>query len=132
VKSIAALALLAAGAVFMPDADAQSVSIRIDTPELGVRIGPSVGYGVVDYPVAYPVPVYMPPVVVAPRPVAVYPAPVYLPPPPPRLIVAPSPRYAPVPVYYAPPHGRAYAPYPPPGHRKHKHHWKKHRDRYDD
>jgi hypothetical protein len=130
VKAIAALTLLVAGAAFLPRADAQTVSVRIDTPEIGIRIGAPVDYGPAAYPVpVYPAPVYAPPpVIVAPRPVAVYPAPVYLPPPPPRVIV-PPPRVivAPAPVYYyGPPHLRPYPYWEQGGRGKHKH-----RDRYE-
>jgi hypothetical protein len=128
VKAIAALTLLVASATLLPQADAQTVSIRVDTPEIGIRIGAPVDYGPAAYPVpVYPAPIYAPPpVIVAPRPVAVYPAPIYLPPPPPRVIV-PPPRviYAPTPVFYGPPHLR---PYP---YRDHVGRGKyKHRDRY--
>lgn len=127
-KALAALTLLVAGAAFLPQADAQTVSIRVDTPEIGIRIGAPIDYGPVAYPVpVYPAPVYSPPpVMVAPRPIAVYPAPVYLPPPPPRVIV-PPPRiiYAPAPIHYGAPHLR---PYRYDDHRGRKH---KHRERYD-
>jgi hypothetical protein len=125
VKSIVALVLLAATAALTPAAHAQNVSIRVDTPEFGIRVG-NVGYGVVGYPVpvypapVYPVPVYAPPVVVA-RPVPVYPIPVYAPPP--RVIV-PAPVYGPV----AYPYGGAYRY----GHlHKHRKHYNRYGDRYD-
>jgi hypothetical protein len=127
VKTIAALAL-AAAAVLAPAAHAQPVSIRIDTPEFGVRVG-NIGYGAVGYPVpVYPAPVYAPPVVVA-QPLPVYPVPVYVPP---RVIV-PAPVYGQVVYPYA--YGKPYR-YGHP-HKHHKHHKHGNRyiryvDRYDD
>lgn len=115
-RSIAALALLVASTALLPAANAQHVTVRVDTPEFGFRVGPHGGYGVV----GYPAPVYgPPPVIVVPRPV--YRAPVYLPPP--RVIV-PQPIYAPAPVYY--PYGRGYG-YPPGHYRKHDKHHRHHR-----
>jgi len=114
-KSLAALALIVAGAASLPlSAHAQSVSVRVDTPEFGIRIGAPIGHGpVAVYPAPvypapiYPAPVYAPPVVIAPRPV--YPVPVYAPPP--RVIVLPSPFYAPAPrIGYPNRHYRTYSP----------------------
>lgn len=122
-RSIAALALLVAGTALLPAANAQHVTVHVDTPEFGFRIGHPGGHGVVGYPVpVYPAPVYAPPpVIVVPRPV--YPAPIYLPPP--RVIV-PRPIYAPAPVYYT--YGRGYGYGYPPGHyRKHDKHHRHHR-----
>jgi hypothetical protein len=89
----------------LTQASAQSVSIRIDSPQWGVRIG-------TDLPPLYPG-FYPAAVVVAPPPVVYSPPPVvYVP------VYAPAPRYiAPAPVYYG------YGPpaFVPPGHR-HKHH----------
>ena len=115
-KTIAALAFFVASAAILPDADAQNVSIRIDTPEIGLRIGAPVGYGVVGYPAAvYPAPVYRAPVYPAPiYAPPVYPVPVYVPPP--RVIVAPAPVY-----YYPYSHAR---PHPPGHHRKPKGHYR--------
>jgi hypothetical protein len=68
-------------AALAPFAAAQAqVSVSVSTPEFGIRIGTPMPRPV------YPVPVYVPPVVVA--------TPVYLPPP----VYAPPPRYAPPPV----------------------------------
>ncbi|MCX8003896.1 MAG: hypothetical protein N2688_02905 [Burkholderiaceae bacterium] len=81
-RPFAALALAAAFVAPHAGAGAQPVSVRIDTPEFGIRIG---------HPVP---PVYgPPPVVVAPPPPVVYA-------PPPRVIVAPPPVYYPSPPYY--------------------------------
>lgn len=99
-KTVLTAALIAAAASLVPAAaDAGGVSIRIDTPEVGIRFG----HRLPPPQVYLPVPVYSPPVVVAPRPI--YPAPIYLPPPPPpRVVVLPPP-----PVIYAP-YGYGYRP----------------------
>jgi len=92
--AIAAVALTVA-AVASPFSAAQassSVTIRVDTPEFGIRIGT---------PVRVPVPVFVPPPVVVP-------APVYVPPAVPRVIVA-TPVY--YPVYYMPVPGHAKKPF---------------------
>ncbi|MGE5337053.1 MAG: hypothetical protein ACM3PU_04440 [Gemmatimonadota bacterium] len=93
-------AALAAGALLVPfgAARAQEVSVRISTPEFGIRIGspyPAPVYAPVYSPPVYSPPVYSPPVVVAPAPVY-YEAPRYVIVPPPRVVVG-----APV-VYRAP------------------------------
>lgn len=121
--SIAASALIA-GAACAPlgAAQAQQVSVRIDTPEIGIRIGspyPQPVYGPVYpapvYPVeAYPAPVYAPPVVIAPAPVY-YPAT--------RWAVAPPRVYMPAPVYYRQPW------FVPWGHERK--YWKAKHHRYD-
>ena len=97
---ILAAAAVAALALFPAQrAAAQPVTVRVDTPEFGFRIGMPV------YPapvVVAPVPVYAPPpMVYAPPPRVLYPPVVYAPPP--RVIVAPRPVYvAPRTVYVAP------------------------------
>ncbi len=89
--------------------DGHAVTVRVDTPDFGIRIG---------HPGYYPGPVVVapPPVIVAPPVYA--PAPVYMPPPvytPPRVI------YAPAPVIYA----------PHPGHGGHHRHHPRHRHHHD-
>lgn len=109
-KPLAAIAVAAGLAVPFGAALAQPVSVRIETPEIGIRIG-------------HPLPhLHVPaPVVIAPPPV------VYAPPP--RVIVAPPPVvYYPVPPYY-----RAYDKGHWHKHRWHKHHWRGYHDhRWDD
>ncbi|HUL67830.1 MAG TPA: hypothetical protein VLW55_24765 [Burkholderiaceae bacterium] len=88
-----AIALGLAAAAPIGAALAQPVSVRIDAPEFGIRIG-------------VPVPhVYVPaPVVVAPPPVVVAPAP---------RVIAPAPVYYPAPYYHPAPYYRArYVSYP--------------------
>lgn len=139
-RTLAALALVVTSALALPlAADAQTLTIRIDTPHLGLQLGtplPAIPvYQAPIYPIVqrapvyqprhgpfplYPPPVYAPP----PYPVRFYPAPIYAPP----RIVLPAPVYTPVPIYYGRPvysHGR------PIAHGKHKHRHDR-RDRYDD
>lgn len=99
-------AALIAVALPLGAAQAQQVSVRIDTPDIGVRIG-----------TPYPPPVYAP--VYAPPPVLFAPAPVYYSAP--RYVFAPTPRvFVPAPVVYRSPWygSRAY---------RYKH-WKRYRD----
>ncbi|HYM48290.1 MAG TPA: hypothetical protein VES91_07400 [Burkholderiaceae bacterium] len=100
---------------------ANGISVRVNTPEFGIRIGAPYHR---PPPVYYPAPVY--------HPVPIYhPAPVYGPPP---VIYAPPPRYiAPPPVVYGYPYhyagGRGY------GHQRHhwRHpHWRHDRRHHDD
>ena len=112
--AVAALALIPA-----QRAAAQSVTVSVDTPEFGFRIGTPF------YPapvVVAPAPVYAPPpVIYAPPPRVVYPPVVYAPP---RVVVAPRTVYvAPRPVYVAP-------RWTPPGHR-HGHYRAGYPHRYD-
>lgn len=103
--AITAVALGLAAAAPIGSAFAHPVSVRIDGPEFGVRIG-------------VPVPrVYLPaPVVVAP---------------PPRVIYAPPPPvYAPRPIYYPAPYYRTR--YDAPHHRHHRRHWDERRGRWCD
>lgn len=103
-------AVLTTAALPLGAAQAQQVSVRIDTPDIGIRIG-------TPYPQVYG-PVYAP--VYAPPPVVVAPAPVYYPAP--RYVVAPPPPrvFVPAPVVYG---ARWYGP------RWHdRKHWKHHRD----
>ncbi len=105
--AVIAAAALTAAALPLSAAHAQDVSVRICTPEFGIRIGPP-AYG----------PAYAPPVMVAPAPVVVAPPPVYYPP---RYVIAPQPRViVPAPVVYRP----WFGPY---GYWKHG--WKHYRDR---
>ena len=80
---------------------AQHVTVRIDAPEFGIRIGHP-GYPPPIF--VAPAPVYVPPPVYFPHPVVRYPAPVYHAPVylPPRVI------YAPPPVVLYPYPGRGY------------------------
>jgi hypothetical protein len=127
-KRTALLAALLATALLPFTAARAQVSVSINTPDFGIRVGPPLHRPV------YPVPVYMPaPHVVVPAPVylppPVYlPSPVYLPPP----VYAPPPRYVPPPVVRTVvvptvvyPHYPAYAgsrvAYGHPKHWKHKH-----------
>jgi hypothetical protein len=107
---IAALAstLAIVGATLLPidEAAAQDVTIRVSTPEFGVRIGAPRHYE--------------PPVVVAPAPVY-QPAVVY--PPAPRVIYAPAPR-----VIYAPVYERGWHRHHRHGHRAHRHGWERDHD----
>jgi hypothetical protein len=120
-KTLAALALVVASAVTLPlTANANSLTIRVDTPHLGIHFGTPLR----------PVPVYQ-----APFYPIVHPAPVYIP----SRVVLPAPLYAPVPVYYGRPGHGYYVPVRHIGHGKHKHrHERRHdrrhdrRDRYDD
>jgi len=103
--AITAAVLGLAAAAPIGSALAHPVSVRIDAPDFGIRIG-------------VPVPrVYVPaPVVVAPPPV----------------VYAPAPRvYAPAPVYYPAPYYRTRyeAPYP---HYRHHRHWDERRGRWCD
>lgn len=102
-KPLAAIAVAFGFAVSSTAAFAQPVSVRIDTPEFGIRIG-------------HPLPhVHVPaPVVIAPPPV------VYTPPP--RVIV-------PAPVYYPAPYYRAYYGGHWHKHRWHRDPWCDARDR---
>lgn len=104
--------LLAAALLPVAAANAHGVSVSVNTPDFGIRIGA---------PIYRPVPVYAPP------PVVYAPAPVFYTPPP-RVIYAP-PRvvYRPYP-YYA---GVRVAPVPY-GHWKHKHRDSHRHDRHDD
>jgi hypothetical protein len=94
-------------------ADARSLTIRVDTPHLGIHIGTPLR----------PVPVYR-----APMYPIIQPAPVYVAP----HIVLTAPFYAPVPVYYGRP-GYGYdVPVRHIGHGKHKHRHDHRQDRrYD-
>jgi hypothetical protein len=108
---LAAAAVAALALVPAQRATAQQVTVRVDTPEFGFRIGTPIYPGPV---VVAPAPVYAPPpVVYAPLPRVMYPPVVYGPP---RMVVAPRPVYvAPSPVYVAP-------RWIPPGHRyRHQH-----------
>lgn len=104
-SKLVVLTLIAAGtmawAVATP-ASAQNVSIRVDTPEFGIRIG---------HPGFRPPPVYVapPPVFIPPPPVVYYPAPRVIYTPPPRVIYAPPP---PVVYYPYPYYGRPHKPHP--------------------
>ena len=124
-----AASALIAGAACAPlsAAQAQQVSVRIDTPEIGIRIGspypqpiygpvyPAPVYPAPVYPVrGYPSPVYAPPVVIAPAPVY-YPA---LP-----MVVAPPRVFLPAPIYYRQPW------FMPPGHERK--YWRTKHHRYD-
>lgn len=147
-KTLAALALVVTSALALPlAADAQNLTIRIDTPHLGLHLGaplPAIPvYQAPLYPVVqrapmypprhgpfplYPAPIYAPPH----YPVRFYPAPVYATP----RMVLPAPVYAPVPVYYGRP-VYSHAATRQIGHGKHKHKHRHdrrhdHRDRYDD
>jgi hypothetical protein len=102
----------AAGTAFN-SAHAQQVSIRIDTPEIGIRIGtpyPQPIYAPVYSPPIYSPPVYAPPIYSAP--ILVAPPPVYYRAP--RYVVAPPRVFAPGPFAYRGPwfnppgHGRKY------------------------
>ncbi|MCU0949697.1 MAG: hypothetical protein MUC68_01215 [Burkholderiaceae bacterium] len=123
-RNALAIAAVALGTAAALPASAQGVSVRVDTPEIGIRFGtprPPVY-------VAVPAPIYAPPpVFVTPRPpVAYYPAPIYAPPP--RVVMLPPP-----PVYVPYAHGRAYRYVDPYGRvvyvktPRHKH-WRHHRD----
>jgi hypothetical protein len=91
----------------------QEVSVRIDTPEFGFRIGTPRVY-------APPQVIYAPPVVIAPAPVYVPPRVVYAPP---RVV------YAPPKVIYQP----VYEPYPVyVGKVKPHKHWRKHWRHHDE
>lgn len=101
-RSTLLIAALAAIATVAPltATQAQQVSVRIDGPHWGVRIGAP---GVVVVP-AYPPPVIYapPPVIYAPPPVIYAPAPVVAAPP--RVVYAPAPViYGPPRVVYGPP-----------------------------
>jgi hypothetical protein len=102
--------LLAAGIALNPAlVRAQSVTVRIDTPQIGIRIG-------------QPLPRYAPPVLYAPAPV---PPVVYVPaavPPPVVVPVYPPVIYAPPRVFYAP-------VVVPPGRRWGHHHGWRHGER---
>lgn len=80
-KSLAAIALALGLAAPFGAALAQPVSVRIDTPEIGIRIGQPLPHLLVPAPVviAPPPVVYAPPprVIVAPPPVVYYPVPPY-------------------------------------------------------
>lgn len=112
-SKLVALTLIAASTMALAAATparAQHLTIRVDTPEFGIRIGH---------------PHYRPqPIIVAPAPVYIPPPPVYVPPPP--IYVPPPTVYYPAPhVVYAPP-PVVYAPYPRHGrdyrHKHHRHH----------
>ncbi len=120
--SLAALLVSSALALGPSIAHAQSVTVRIDTPQIGIRIG-------------QPLPRYAPPVIYAPAPPPVVYVPASVPPPvvvpvyPP--VVYPPVVYAPPRVVYAPvvvPPGRAW------GHHRHwRHDEREERDgRYGD
>jgi hypothetical protein len=121
--AVLSICALAVAAVVLPGAaDAHGgVTIRVDTPELGIRIG-------APPPVLYPAPIYPAPIY-APPPRVIYPAPVYVPPP--RVYLPPPRVIYPAPVIYGRPY--VYAPYGyvPVRHGKgrHKHrHWRDHDD----
>lgn len=96
-KAALAAVAVTALAIAAPMGAAQAstnVTVRVDTPEFGIRIGSPVG-------IYAPVPVYAPPVY-APAPVYT-PAPVYAPAPvvvPPRVVYAPPRVVVPAPVIY--------------------------------
>lgn len=127
--ALATLALTLAAATAAVPAHAHGITVRVDTPEIGIRFGapPPHVYAPVHGPIYGP-----PPVIVAPRPpVAYYPAPFYAPPP--RVVVVPPPVYVPHgygrPPRYVDPYGRVIyvKPY------KHHKHWRHGRhDRDDD
>jgi hypothetical protein len=100
-----------------------AITVRIDTPEFGVRIGqPLPRYGAPGVIVA-PVPIYgPPPVVYAPYPPVVIAPPPVIYAPPPRVIYAPAPIVYARPSYGAP-HGVGYGYR---GHHKHYKHYKHH------
>ncbi len=113
---IVTAAALVAGALVAPfgAARAQEVSVRISTPEFGIRIGAP--YPAPVYAPVYPAPVYSPPVYTPPvysPPVVVAPAPVYYPTPryvvvsPPRVVVAGPVVYR-SPWFVPPGHARAW------------------------
>jgi hypothetical protein len=103
---------LAAAAV-SNDSHAQHVTIRVDTPEFGIRIG---------HPAYRPAPVFAPPPVYVPAP------PVYIPPPVVHYpAVYPVPVYGPPRVIYTPPPVVVY-PHPGRGHRHGHHHHHRHHD----
>lgn len=114
-----ALALAAFGVAAAGSAHARDVYWSV-----GVQAAPGVSVGVANHRT---------PVYVQPAPVYVQPVPVYTPPP---VVYTPPPVvYTPAPVYYAQPVYRTVAPayYGPPGHHKHRKHWKKHgRGHHDD
>lgn len=111
------IALLAAGTALMPAVNAQSITVRVDTPEFGIRIGPG---GALHAPVRlHPVPILAPVMVVA-HPVVVHPAAL------PVNVFVPD-AVVPVRAFY--PQRRAH--FLPPGHyRKHQRHWR-HAERGD-
>jgi hypothetical protein len=102
--ALAATTLLLAGATAANSAQAHNVSISIDAPYWGVRIGTPVPA----YPVYAPAPVIVVPAPVYPRPVLVALAPIVVAPP---VVYAPPRVVVPAPVLYGPP------VYGPPGHR---------------
>lgn len=108
-KTLAALALIVSSVALPLTAQAQALTIRVDTPHLGIQIGSPP-----------PVPVFRPPVYPIVQPVPVYVAP---------RVVIPAPVYVPAPVYYVRP-GRDYDYVPARyvGHGKHKY---RHDHRYD-
>ncbi len=77
----------------------QTVTVRVDTPDFGIRIG---------HPGGYPSPVIIAPAPVVVAPPVYAPAPVYVPPP--AVYVPPRVIYAPAPVIYTP----------------HRDHWERH------
>jgi hypothetical protein len=83
---LAAAAVAALALVPVQRAAAQQVTVRVDTPEFGFRIG---------------TPIYPAPVVMAPAPIYAPPPVVYAPPPP--VVYAPPPRVMYPPVVYGPP-----------------------------
>jgi len=105
------VAVLIAGAALLPAAHARSITVHIDTPEFGIRIGPGAAmHGPTNWQPA-PMPA---PVVLMPQPVIVTPVAQ------PVLVLVPG-GWMPAPAL----HPRWRGHFSPPGHhRKHHRHWR--------
>lgn len=113
-RLLACSLVAAALAVPLAPAHARDVSISVETPDFGFRVG-------APYPEpVYPLPVYRPRVYPVPiYPTPVYPAPIYAPPVyAPRVVVAPVPVYLPVTRYVYAPVTYREGWHLPPGHAK--------------
>lgn len=111
-KLSAVVAVLFAGAALLPAAQARNITVQVDTPEFGIRIGPG---GALHGSTTWhrlPIPA---PVVLVPQPVLVVPVAK------PVLVFMPGAGWVPAPAVH--PHWRGH--FGPPGHhRKHKRHWR--------
>lgn len=108
----ALVAALIAGAALLPAAQARSITVHVDTPEFGIRIGPG---GALHAPSPWHPAQIAAPVVLMPQPVFVTPVVK------PVLVFVPGAGWVPAPALH--PLWRGH--FGPPGHhRKHLRHWR--------
>jgi len=106
VNPIAAALLLVAGVALLQPAKAQTITLRIDTPEFGIRVGPNSGGTIA----LGPIPIHSMPSMAVSPPVVLHPMPVFAPP---TWVIVPAAVYLPERAIV--PHRRGH--FVPPGHR---------------